>query len=149
MLIDRFQSLIQSELSPRNGKPVEVTFHGKEESSTLAKQEGPNTPLWSSATELGDFVQEAARDTKFTIVMHENGGDPKALAVRVPTFKQRTQFLRARLKEVTQEMQSLVEIKTECDDLALTGAKRAAIGGFLGLTGYWALVYWLTFYKYG
>ncbi|KAL7007976.1 hypothetical protein EMMF5_002625 [Cystobasidiomycetes sp. EMM_F5] len=143
-------SLISAEVSPRGKEPIEVSFHGAQESITQAKLESaPQTPQWAQATELGDFVQEAAQDSKFVIALHEEGQKPSITAIRVPTFEQRTQFLRARLGEVTTEIRSLLDIKSECDDLALKGAKRAAFGGFAGLVGYWGVVYWLTFHVYG
>jgi hypothetical protein len=98
---------------------------------------------------LGDFIQEAAKDSKFIVVLHEEGQDKQITPIRVPTFKERTQFLRNRLQTVTKEMQSLLDVKTQCDDLALQGAKRAAIAGFGGLAAYWGVVYYLTFYLYG
>lgn len=162
-------SLISAEVSPRGKEPIEVSFHGAQESITQAKLESaPQTPQWAQATELGDFVQEAAQDSKFVIALHEEGQKPSITAIRVPTFEQRTQFLRARLGEVTTEIRSLLDIKSECDDLALKGAKRAAFGGFAGLVGCmyevavqrqsvvltesdldWGVVYWLTFHVYG
>jgi calcium uniporter protein, mitochondrial len=75
----------------------------------------PQQHQWSQATELGDFVQEAAKDSKFVVAIQENGKPPHITPVRVPTFQQRTRFLRNRLLEVTKEMQSLLDIKTECD----------------------------------
>ena len=127
-------SLISREVSPRDTSPIEVSFHGAQESTSTAKAAGsPQTPQWAQATELGDFVQEAAQDSKFVITLHEDGQSPQITAIRVPTFLQRTQFLRDRLREVTKEMQALLNIKNECDDLALRGAKRAAVAGFGGL----------------
>lgn len=71
---------------------------------------------WAQATELGDFVQEAAKDRKFVIAIKEHESqEPKLLKIRVPSFEERTQFLRQRLVEVTKEMQSLLDIKSECD----------------------------------
>lgn len=71
---------------------------------------------WAQATELGDFVQEAAKDRKFIIAIKEhNSHDPALVKIRVPSFEERTLFLRRRLVQVTKEMQSLLDIKSECD----------------------------------
>lgn len=107
--------MIQSEISPPGVRPLGVTFHGVEESAREAREKGPQTSHWAQATELGDFVQDAAEDSKFVIAVHQPDAPVQILPVRVPTFKQRTKYLRQRLKNVTQEMQSLLEIKTECD----------------------------------
>jgi hypothetical protein len=74
-----------------------------------------STPQWALSTELGDFVQEAAQDSKFVLALHQEGQQPQITPVRVPTFEQRTVHLRSRLREVTKEMQGLLDIKTECD----------------------------------
>lgn len=96
--------------------PLTITFHGKSESEILAKRNAsPQTHQWAQATELGDFVQEAAKDSKFVVAIQEEGHQPNFIAVRVPTFEQRTRFLRNRLIDVAREMQSLLDIKTECD----------------------------------
>jgi nitrate reductase NapE component len=104
-----------------------------------------------------DFVQDAAKDTAFVISLGKQGAD---IEVHVPSFKERTQHLRERLRAVSQELKELVAIRDECDDLATQGAKRcesvsshpAALNpyrvaslGFAGLLGYWVLVYRLTF----
>jgi len=164
-------SLIQSEISEVGKMPLGVSFHGADESTQEARETGPKTSRWAQSTELGDFVQDAALDSKFVIAIHgiheagaENGAkaaqeaendknqqeqQPTVVPIRVPTFQQRTKYLREHLVSVTKEMRSLLDIKTECDDLALVGAKRAAFAGFGGLLTYWGTVYWLTFHVYG
>jgi hypothetical protein len=39
----------------------------------------------------------------------------KLINIRVPSFEERTLYLRRRLNQVTKEMQSLLDIKSECD----------------------------------
>lgn len=99
------------------------------------------TVRWSAATEIGDFVRDAARAQEFIIEI-EGGTD---MAVSVPSFQERTYFLRLRLKETTREIEKLQELKSICDRVAKRAAKRVAVGGFFGLVSWWAGVYWLTF----
>lgn len=96
---------------------------------------------WSTSTEIGDFVRDAARAEEFII---EIEGSPD-VPVSVPSFKERTYFLRQRLMETTREIEKIQELKRECDGVAKRAAKRVAVGGFLGLVSWWAGVYWLTF----
>lgn len=163
------QTLIQSEISSKeNQAPLEVTFHGANEpvpssssSSSSNQKAKPTTPQWAQSTELGDFVQEAAKDRQFVIAIRQplsnndtKDDEAKLIKVRVPSFEERTLYLRRRLVEVTKEMQSLLDIKSECDvschynldtcrqvlcadkllqALALKGARRMAVAGFGGL----------------
>ncbi|EPS42747.1 hypothetical protein H072_3259 [Dactylellina haptotyla CBS 200.50] len=109
--------------------------------------------LWSGSTEIGDFVRDAA-------VGHEEeeqgleGGfvidiegtlDKSGVWVSVPSFNDRTLFLRRRYGRITKEIEGLVEIKEKCDKLAHKTAQHVALGGFGGITGWWGLVYFLTF----
>lgn len=96
---------------------------------------------WSASTEIGDFVRDAARAKEFVI---EIEGSPD-VPVGVPSFKERTYFLRQRLKETAREIENLQDLKMKCDKMAKRGARRVAVGGFMGLVGWWAGVYWLTF----
>lgn len=96
---------------------------------------------WSTSTEIGDFVRDAARAEEFIIEI-EGGPD---VPVSVPSFKERTYFLRERLKEITRGIKKIHELKRECDQVAKTAAKRVDVGGFFGLVSWWAGVYWLTF----
>lgn len=111
-----FKSLIQAEITRKDDAPISVSFHGAQEPIEQAKVDAVlTTAQWAQSTELGDFVQEAAQDSKFVIALHKEGQAPQVLPVRVPTFEQRTMHLRNRLREITAEMQSLLEIKTKCD----------------------------------
>lgn len=158
--ISMIATLIQSEISSKeNQAPLEVTFHGANEpvpSSSSNQKAKPTTPQWAQSTELGDFVQEAAKDRQFVIAIRQplsnndtKDDEAKLIKVRVPSFEERTLYLRRRLVEVTKEMQSLLDIKSECDALALKGARRMAVAGFGGLLSYWGGVYFLTFHVYG
>lgn len=94
-----------------------------------------------------DFVRDAAEARHFTIrVAHEdNRGERVDIPVRVPSFKERSSFLRRRLRAVSSEIREMLSVKEQADVDAERGAKRFAIGGFVALSAYWVLVYWLTF----
>lgn len=96
---------------------------------------------WSTSTEIGDFVRDAARGREF-IVEIEGCED---VAVGVPSFHERTHYLRLRLHAVTKSIGGQAKLKSECDMEAHRGAQQVAIGGFAGLLTWWGGVYWLTF----
>lgn len=104
--------------------------------------EHPNFVRWSPSTEIGDFIRDASRGKEFSI---EIEGAPAPVYVAVPSFQDRTFFLRMRLRKTSREISKLADIKTECDKLAHKGAQRVAQGGFAILVGWWYLVYRLTF----
>jgi hypothetical protein len=97
---------------------------------------------WSSSTEIGDFIRDAARGQEFAV---EIEGAPTDIRVGVPSFNDRTYYLRMRLKKASKAIGELVALKKECDDLAHRGAQRVAMTGFGGLIGWWCGVYYLTF----
>ncbi|KAL6717641.1 hypothetical protein ACLMJK_005556 [Lecanora helva] len=97
---------------------------------------------WSSSTEIGDFIRDAARGQEFAV---EIEGTPEAIRVGVPSFNDRTHYLRLRLRKTATKIIDLAAIKQECDLLAHKTAQRWAIGGAGALVGYWYLVYRLTF----
>jgi hypothetical protein len=133
---------------------------------------------WSDSTDVGDFIKSAVAEEHFTIVLTPlNGTDsqpddtqPSALTskapknphpdspiehkeriitVRVPSFRDRTQFLRRRLRAIGLELRQMEQLKGECDKEAHRGAQRMALGGFGMLLVYWFGVARLTFYDYG
>lgn len=97
---------------------------------------------WSSSTEIGDFIRDAARGKEFAV---EIEGAPRDIRVGVPSFNDRTYYLRMRLRKTSQKIASLADIKKECDDIAHQSAKRFAIAGGCGLVGWWGTVTYLTF----
>lgn len=97
---------------------------------------------WSSSTEIGDFIRDAARGREFAV---EIEGAPNDIRVGVPSFNDRTYYLRSRLRKKTKEIADMTDIKRECDQLAQKSAKNVALGGFGLLVGWWVLVYKLTF----
>ncbi|KAI1197123.1 hypothetical protein F5X97DRAFT_303367 [Nemania serpens] len=112
--------------------------------------EGADTPAehqdwvrWSSSTEIGDFIRDAARGREFVIYVD---GIDKEMRVGVPSFNDRTHYMRLRLRRMSRKIEELSRIKQECDMLAHRGAHRLAQAGFAALTGWWAAVYYVSFH---
>ncbi|KAL9612449.1 MAG: hypothetical protein Q9167_002958 [Letrouitia subvulpina] len=140
------------EVSKPDGKAEEAGKRGDgsvERYSGLG-HEGPdienggdrNFVRWSSSTEVGDFIRDAARGKEFAI---EIEGASKDIRIAVPSFNDRTFYLRQRLRKTSGKIADMAIIKKECDLAAHKSAQRVAIGGAGLLVGYWYLVYRLTF----
>ncbi len=97
---------------------------------------------WSSSTEVGDFIRDAARGKEFAV---EIEGAPREVRVAVPSFNDRTYYLRTRLRKTSGQILGMTKIKGECDIAAHKGAQRVATGGAGLLFVYWYVVYRLTF----
>lgn len=97
---------------------------------------------WSASTEIGDFIRDAARAKEFEV---EIEGNSEVIKVAVPSFNDRTFYLRQRLRRTSKKIASLASIKEECDKAAHRGAQRIAMGGCGVLVLYWYVVYRLTF----
>jgi calcium uniporter protein, mitochondrial len=97
---------------------------------------------WSSSTEIGDFIRDAARGKEFAV---EIEGASKEIRVGVPSFNDRTHYLRVRLRKTSRKLEDLAKVKKECDDLAHRSAQRLAMGGFGVLVSWWGAIYYLTF----
>lgn len=100
---------------------------------------------WSQATELGDFIRDAAREREFIVIIEGAPSGLGQIRVAVPSFSERTYFLRMRLRKLSCRIQGIAEIKHKCDVLAHRGAQRVALGGFGILSFWWYLVYKMTF----
>ncbi|EED24475.1 conserved hypothetical protein [Talaromyces stipitatus ATCC 10500] len=98
---------------------------------------------WSSSTEIGDFIRDAARVKEFLVEI-ENSPLGK-IPVAVPSFNDRTYYLRMRLRKISKNLKNLAIIKQECDVLAHRGAQRVALGGLGVMVSWWYIVYKLTF----
>ncbi|KAI0634428.1 hypothetical protein C8Q77DRAFT_1112099 [Trametes polyzona] len=109
------------------------------------------TIQWSDSTDVADFIRDAARTRQFTICLTDPGEDAPhtEIPVEVPSFEDRTRFLRRRLAVVEDELARMEEIKKACDAEAHRGARRMALGGFGILVVYWGAVARLTFWDYG
>lgn len=97
---------------------------------------------WSSSTEIGDFIRDAARGREFAV---EIEGRRKEIRVGVPSFGDRTHYLRVRLRKTAKQLDGMAQIKKECDELAHKSAQRLAMGGFGILVAWWASIYHFTF----
>ena len=97
---------------------------------------------WSSSTEVGDFIRDAARGKEFAV---EIEGFLQEIRVGVPSFNDRTHYLRLRLRKTASKIIDLAGIKKECDIAAHKTAQRWAYGGAFTLVSYWYVVYRLTF----
>lgn len=72
-------------------------------------------------------------------------GAPNDIYVGVPSFKDRTYYLRMRLRKKSKEIAHMADIKKDCDEIAHRAAKRVAMAGGAALVAWWGLVYELTF----
>jgi len=97
---------------------------------------------WSSSTEIGDFIRDAARGREFAV---EIEGARNQIRVGVPSFSDRTHYLRVRLRKTAKQLDGMAKIKRECDRLANRSAQRLSIGGFGILVAWWASIYHFTF----
>ncbi|ESK91690.1 hypothetical protein Moror_10664 [Moniliophthora roreri MCA 2997] len=117
---------------------------------------------WSDSTDVGDFIRDAASAAEFLICISREkekeldsdeqtpeDGSETVISVRVPTFADRTRFLRRRLDVINAELSSMEGLKCQCDKEAHRGARRMAVGGFGMLIVYWGAVARLTFWDYG
>jgi calcium uniporter protein, mitochondrial len=131
---------------------------------TIAFRSAPNADWdkqafqWSDATDVGDFVRDAARATEFIIhianarvseASKDSGPSNAEIVVDVPTFTDRTRFLRRQLEVIGDEMKGMEGLKLMCDREAHRGARRLAVSGFFGLVVYWGTVARLTFWDLG
>lgn len=81
----------------------------------------PDFVRWSPSTEIGDFIRDAARAKEFAVDIE---GAPESILVGVPSFNDRTFYLRMRLRKTSRRILELADIKRECDRLARRGAQR-------------------------
>ncbi len=95
---------------------------------------------WSPATAIGDFLRSASRVGSFVIRIGERN-----LQIAVPSFEDRTRYLRGSLYAKTEEIDKLAQLKTECDTLAHNASKNLAYGGVGILATWWVTVSFLTF----
>ncbi|EEA20178.1 conserved hypothetical protein [Talaromyces marneffei ATCC 18224] len=98
---------------------------------------------WSSSTEIGDLIRDAARVKEFLVEIENSPLDK--IPVAVPSFNDRTYYLRMRLRKLSKSLKKLAIIKQECDMLAHRGAQRVALGGLGVMISWWYIVYKLTF----
>lgn len=124
-------------------KPKEIKEDQVEKDKRRVKDpDHSNFVRWSPSTEIGDFIRDAARGKEFAV---EIEGAPEPIYVGVPSFSDRTFYLRMRLRKVAKRISTMAHVKEDCDRLAHSGAKNVARLGFAGLLGWWGAVYYATF----
>lgn len=96
---------------------------------------------WSLATDVGEFIRDAARVGSFIIRIGE-----RSVQVKVPSFEDRTRRLRAQLYATTEQIQKLTRTKQECDQLAFRDVHRLSWTGMGVLLTWWVSVTYFTFY---
>ncbi|PMD26366.1 hypothetical protein NA56DRAFT_641835 [Hyaloscypha hepaticicola] len=124
---------------PGEGGVESYSGKGREASSSDAPKKFVR---WSSSTEIGDFIRDAARGREFAV---EIEGSSTEIRVGVPSFNDRTHYLRVRLRKTSRRLATLASVKKECDKLAHRSAQRLAMGGFGVLVTWWAAIYHFTF----
>ncbi|KAG8163984.1 hypothetical protein KVR01_005902 [Diaporthe batatas] len=127
--------------SPKNPHVASYSGLGHEAEDTPADKDKAWV-RWSSSTEMGDFIRDAARGREFAI---EVEGYNLEMHVSVPSFNDRTYYMRMRLRRMSRQIEELAGIKRECDEVAHRSAHRLAQGGFAALAGWWGVVYYVTF----
>lgn len=108
---------------------------------------------WSGSTEVGDFIRDAARGREFAIEI-EGYGTPSGredrkigeVRVAVPSFHDRTHYMRQRLRNMSKRLDNMARLKQDCDEAAHQGVYRIAKGGFVGLVGWWGAVYYASYH---
>lgn len=130
---------------PENNNPHVASYSGlghEANEKDAASESDKNWVRWSSSTEMGDFIRDAARGREFAI---EVEGYDLEMRVSVPSFNDRTYYMRMRLRRMSRQIDHLASIKKECDELAHRSAHRLAQGGFAALASWWGVVYYVTF----
>jgi len=89
---------------------------------------------WSPSTGIGDFLREAARVGSFTIAIGS-----RRVKVIVPSFEERTMYLRSSLHSKMVQIGNMARVKNECDKMAQKATQKVAFAG-AGIMGVW----WVT-----
>lgn len=132
---------------PEETQPPREEFDTASSLQSTQSNEEPDKRYvrWSHATEIGDFIRDAARAEEFLVAIEGAPLGLEQIQITVPTFEERSHFLRMRLRKISDRIRNIADIKHECDQLAHRGAQRVALGGFGVLVSWWCLVYKLTF----
>ncbi|KFY24558.1 hypothetical protein V493_05169 [Pseudogymnoascus sp. VKM F-4281 (FW-2241)] len=119
------------------------TYSGLGHEQPSAAEKKSKFVRWSSSTEIGDFIRDAARGKEFAVEIE--GSREGEIRVGVPSFADRTHYMRVRLRRLARRLDGMAKIKKECDHLAHRSAQRLAMGGFGILVAWWASIYHFTF----
>jgi hypothetical protein len=128
------QERIESGLRGGPGEGGVETYSGAGREASSSEDGERNFVRWSSSTEIGDFIRDAARGKEFAV---EIEGASKEIRVGVPSFNDRTHYLRIRFRKTNKKLAQYAMIKKECDGLAHRSAQRIAMGGFGILVTWW------------
>ncbi|KAF2860099.1 hypothetical protein K470DRAFT_277212 [Piedraia hortae CBS 480.64] len=101
-----------------------------------------NFVRWSPSTEIGDFIRDASQGKEFEVNIE---GASRPIYVGVPSFEDRTYYLRMRLRKIAGQIREKAGLKERLDAMAHRSAQRVAQAGFGGLISWWGVVYYLTF----
>ncbi|PVI01689.1 DUF607-domain-containing protein [Periconia macrospinosa] len=131
-----------AELRGGQGEGGVESYSGLGQEAPADKEAERKFVRWSSSTEVGDFIRDAARGQEFLV---EIEGAPDSIRVGVPSFNDRTYYLRMRLRKTGKKISEMADVKKMCDEIAHKGAQRVAMCGLGVVVGWWGLVYKLTF----
>jgi hypothetical protein len=92
---------------PGEGGVESYSGEGREKPSSSGPQKFVR---WSSSTEIGDFIRDAARGKEFAV---EIEGSSSEIRVGVPSFNDRTHYLRVRLRKTSGKLADLASVKKE------------------------------------
>ncbi|KAK2629833.1 hypothetical protein QTJ16_000653 [Diplocarpon rosae] len=104
---------IETSLRGGPGEGGVETYSGQGRETSSSKEQ--KFVRWSSSTEIGDFIRDAARGKEFAV---EIEGAGKEIRVGVPSFNDRTHYLRVRLRKTSRKLSDMAGVKKECDELA-------------------------------
>ncbi|KAI9046749.1 hypothetical protein LZ554_009487 [Drepanopeziza brunnea f. sp. 'monogermtubi'] len=135
-------SQIETSLRGGPGEGGVETYSGQGRESSTPPEKEQKFVRWSSSTEIGDFIRDAARGREFAV---EIEGASQEIRIGVPSFNDRTHYLRVRLRKTSRKLADMASVKKECDKLAHRSAQRLAMGGFAVLVGWWGAIYHFTF----
>lgn len=122
-------ALILAETAQQPGTKVRFLSQDTDAQDRANKAGRAKGARWAQATELGDFVRDASKGKRFDIVLAHPTAPPPSdggaeretvISVQVPTFAERTRWLRMRLRHVSRQMNSLMKVKREADTVRLS-----------------------------
>lgn len=130
------EELEEEEDSAHEQRGDHVDSYGGAGREGKGKDEG-DFVRWSASTEIGDFIRDAARAKEFEV---EIEGAEDSVKIGVPSFNDRTFYLRQRLRKTARTLSDMAKVKEECDKAAHRAGQRMAMGGCGILVGYWYIV---------
>ena len=136
--LDSKSGKISAGLRGGHGEGGVESYSGKGREGRTTEDSERKFVRWSTSTEIGDFIRDAARGKEFAI---EIEGAPNDIRVGVPSFNDRTHYLRSQLRKTARKIIAMGDIKRECDLAAHRRGQRVAFAGFGVLATWWYVVY--------